>query len=297
MTDTERTFLNGLFGALRPVFVRLSMVLMAGLLVTACASAPDPNDPEAVAEYEEINDPLEPLNRVIFEFNRGLDTLLVRPAATFYKGMTPPPIQEWVGNFLNNLKTPVVLLNDVLQGEGDRAMNTLSRFAINTTVGILGLGDPATDMGYPDHAEDFGQTLATWGASEGPYLVLPILGPSNPRDAVGRVVDTLTDPVWHWAQNTDREYVPYKRVMAEAVDFRARNLEEINDLQKTSLDYYAAVRDLYRQVRSDAIRNGESKGTGGLPVMSKNQGSAPHAYSMEPMDDPDETDPVLATKN
>lgn len=294
MIDTQRTFLSGLFDVIRPMTLRLSVILLTGFLVTACASAPDANDPEAVAEYNEINDPIEPFNRVMFEFNRGLDTMLLRPAATLYRGFVPPPIQDLVGNFLNNLKSPVVLLNDVLQGEGDRAMNTLSRFAINSTVGILGLGDPATDMGYPDHGEDFGQTLATWGMGEGPYLVLPILGPSNPRDAVGKVVDTLTDPIWHYAQNTDKEYIPNERLVAETIEFRARNMEAIDDLEKTSLDYYAAIRSLYRQVRADEIKNGGPIPQG-LPAMSKN--ATPQMYSMDAMEDPDAVNEVLATKN
>ena len=293
--------------SMRPAVLRLGAVFAAGLMLAACATAPDPNDPEAVAEYNEINDPLEPLNRGIFEFNRGVDTLFLRPAATFYKAMVPPPIQDLVGNFLNNLKTPVVLLNDVLQGEPERAGDTLARFAINTTVGVLGFGDPATDMGFADHSEDFGQTLGVWGTGEGPYLVLPILGPSNPRDAVGKVVDVLTDPIWHYAQNTDREYIPNQRLVAEGIDFRARNLEEINDLERTSLDYYAAVRSLYRQVRDSEIRNSTSPLNNGLPAMSMGTGGShtdgldtgvmPTMYSMEPMDDPDAEEPAIATKN
>jgi len=294
MIDTRRTLLSGLFDALRPALMRLSILFMAGFLVSACAVAPSADDPEALAEYQEINDPLEPLNRAIFTFNRGVDTLILRPAATLYRGFVPPPIQDMVGNFLNNLKTPVVLLNDVLQGENDRAMNTLSRFAINTTVGVLGFGDPATDMGYPDHSEDFGQTLARWGLGDGPYLVLPILGPSNPRDAVGKVVDVLTDPVWHYAQNTDKEYIPNERFVAEAIDFRARNMEAIDDMEKTSLDYYAAVRSLYRQIRADEINNGETSKSG-LPAMGQN-GANNDMYALDPMDDPDAKDEILATK-
>lgn len=311
MNASEEQNANVVIGpvrAMRPAVLRLGAVIAAGLLVTACASAPNADDPEALAEYNEINDPLEPLNRGIFEFNRGVDTMLLRPAATFYKAMVPPPIQDLVGNFLNNLKTPVVLLNDVLQGESDRAGDTLARFAINTTVGVLGFGDPATDMGIPDHGEDFGQTLGVWGAGEGPYLVLPIIGPSNPRDAVGKVVDVLTDPIWHYAQNTDKEYIPNQRFVAEAVDFRARNLEEINDLERTSLDYYAAVRSLYRQVRDSEIRNSTSPLNNGLPAMSMGTGGTggtdgldtgdmPMMYSMDPMDDPDAVEPALATKN
>lgn len=299
LTGSHQTLWRALcdFAAIvRQDALRLFSVLMLGFLVTACAAVPNSSDPEAVAEYQEVNDPLEPFNRAMFELNRGLDTLILRPAATLYRGFVPPPIQDIVNNFLNNLKAPVVLLNDVLQGEGDRAMNTLSRFAINTTVGVLGFGDPATELGYPAHKEDFGQTLATWGVDGGPYLVLPILGPSNPRDAVGKVVDTLTDPIWHYAQNTDKEYIPNERLAAEIVNFRARNLEAIDDLERTSLDYYAAVRSLYRQVRDDEIRNGTMPKTG-LPVISSNGSRDADRYSMGSMQDPDAVDAALATKN
>ena len=265
-------------------------------MLAGCASAPNADDPDAVAEYNEINDPIEPINRVVFEFNRGLDTMVLRPAATFYKAMMPPPIQDLIHNFLNNLRTPVVLLNDVLQGETDRAGDTFARFAINSTIGILGFGDPATAMGYSRHSEDFGQTLGTWGMGEGLYLVLPVFGPSNPRDVVGKVVDTLTDPVWHYAQNTDREYITNERLVAEVVDFRATNMDEIDDLQRTSIDYYAAVRSLYRQIRADDIRNGGVPSNNGLPAMGAND--APSLYSMDAMEDPDaENENIIATKN
>lgn len=276
------------------VGLKLGALVLASTLIMGCASAPNANDPEALAEYQEINDPIEPVNRVFFEFNRGLDTLLLRPAATLYRGLTPPPIQEIVHNFLNNLKTPVVLLNDLLQGEGSRAGDTFARFAINTTVGILGFGDPATDMGFARHGEDFGQTLGSWGSGEGPYLVLPVFGPSNPRDLVGKVVDVITDPVWHYARNTDKEYIPNQRFAAEVIDFRARNMDEIDDLEKTSLDYYAAVRTLYREVRADEIRNGQQPTRTGLPAMSSRD---PYDMdSMDSMSDPDLQNEILATK-
>lgn len=296
MADLEQKVGFGLQSISRPIVLHVSAALVVGTLLSGCASAPDANDPQAVAEYKELNDPIEPLNRTFFEFNRGLDTMLLRPAATFYKAMMPPPLQNLVHNFLNNLKTPVVLLNDVLQGEGQRAGDTLARFAINSTVGVLGFGDPATGMGFARHGEDFGQTLGVWGSGEGPYLVLPIFGPSNPRDAVGKVVDTLTDPIWRYAQNTDREYIPNERLVADAINFRARNLNEIDDLQRTSIDYYAAVRDLYRQIRSDEIHNGAAPTNSGLPAMSMNLDSN-DTYSMDAMKDPDAQDPNLATKD
>jgi len=303
LRETEETMSNDMTeikssGAMR-LGLKFCALVIAGSLMSACVTTSETQaEPEAIADYEDVNDPIEPLNRVFFEFNRGLDTLLLRPAGTFYRGMVPPPIQEIVHNFLNNLKTPVILLNDLLQGETARAGDTLTRFAINTTVGVLGFGDPATDMGYARHTEDFGQTLGAWGMGEGMYVVLPIFGPSNPRDAVGKVVDVLTDPVWQYARNTDKEYIPNERFAAEMVDFRARNMEEIDDLEKTSLDYYAAVRSLYRQVRRDEIRNGESPLNNGLPSMSmSNNSGAGDPYAMDDMNDPDLENDTLATKN
>jgi len=164
---------------------RLGAVVAVVGLVGACATPPDPSDTEASAEYREINDPAEPLNRAIFEVNRGLDTMFLKPAAEFYGGIMPPPAQEGVHNMLNNLRTPVIVANDLLQGDLDRAGTTVIRFVINTTYGVVGFVDRAAELGYEYHGEDFGQTLAVWGVEEGPYLMLPIIGPSNPATASG----------------------------------------------------------------------------------------------------------------
>ncbi|MSO54237.1 MAG: VacJ family lipoprotein [Rhodospirillales bacterium] len=135
--------------------------------------------------------------RAVFAFNQALDTLIVKPLAEDYLEL---PEQVWasIHNFLQNLRTPVVLFNDVMHGNGERAGTTVARVALNTTLGIGGLFDPATAAGYPRHSEDFGQTLAVWGVDEGPYIVWPILGPSNPRDTVGFTVDFFTDPLNVW---------------------------------------------------------------------------------------------------
>lgn len=263
---------------------RLGAVLVVSLSVWGCASTSSMDDPEMVAERIEVNDPIEPINRVIFEVNRGLDALILKPAATFYGAMMPPAIQTAVGNFLGNLSSPMVLLNDMLQGDLDRAGTTVARFIINTTVGIVGLFDPATDMGFPDHSEDFGQTLGVWGMDEGPYIMLPIFGPSNPRDVIGRVADYFTDPVNQWSLNTDRRWVPTSRSGSSMVHWRATYMEEADDLERTSVDYYAAVRSLYRQQRRDQIRNGMPNS---MPVISE----------MPSMDDPDQPDTSTATRN
>ena len=172
-------------------------------------------------------------------------------------------------NVLNNLKTPVILANDLLQGEPERALVTTQRFVINTTVGIGGIFDRAEDMGYERHKEDFGQTMAVWGVGEGFYLVLPIFGPSNPRDAVGKmVVDSYFDPVGYYLKNTDQEEYGYARMVIDGVDQYGNVREELARVKKTSVDYYAAVRSLYRQKRESEIRTGASGDLPAIPDLS-----------------------------
>lgn len=241
---------------------------LALMLLAGCATPPPAGDREAVAEFDKTNDSIEPFNRAIFAFNRLIDTWFLRPAATFYHDLLPPVIQSGIHNFLANLRTPVVLLNDLLQGEGQRAGDTVARFVINTTIGIGGLGDFATDMGFKPHGEDFGQTLAVWGTPEGPYIMLPVLGPSNPRDIVGIVADFFTDPLNWWARNTDREWITWTRTGATAVDKRSEVLEALNEAEKSSLDYYATIRSLYRQRRADEITNGSGSSNTPVPGIS-----------------------------
>lgn len=210
----------------------------------------------AAEQYAGDNDPLEPLNRVFFEFNEVLQTWFLRPAGTFYKAFVPPPGQEAIGNAIDNLSTPVVLMNDLLQGEWDRAWVTTERFGINSTYGVAGLIDQAEDMGIPGHDEDFGQTLAVWGVDEMIYLVLPVFGPSNPRDMVGKyVVDPFFDPLGIWLANSGRESAIWMRTAVGAVDEYASVMDELGQVQKTSVDYYAAIRSMYRQKREAEIRN------------------------------------------
>ena len=226
-----------------------------------CATPPDPSDRESYAEFRAINDPLEPLNRTVFQFNQALDAMFLRPLADFYRLLLPPPMQEAVHNVLANLRSPIVLANDVLQGEWDRAGTTTGRFLVNSTVGVGGIGDPASDFGLAYHNEDFGQTLAVWGVPEGPFLMLPVVGPSNPRDAAGLAVDSaVLDPMGllntigagpQWLSTAS-----YARLGTTAIDARAQNVEELDDLQKSSLDYYAAIRSLYRQFRTSEIHQG-----------------------------------------
>ncbi len=222
------------------------------MLAVGCATPPPASDREALAAFNETNDPYEPFNRAMLDFNLALDKALLKPVAYVYKEGVPDPLQINVTNFLSNLRGPVVFANDLLQGEFERAGNTLLRFAMNSTIGILGINDFAAEAGVPKHTEDFGQTLATWQVEEGPYLVLPIFGPSNPRDGFGLLADSLIDP-FTWL--TPFEF-RIGRAVGQAVDRRARAYDQLNDLEKNSLDFYAAIRSLYRQKRRDEIRNG-----------------------------------------
>jgi phospholipid-binding lipoprotein MlaA len=211
---------------------------------------------------DEQNDPLEPLNRGIFQVNRVLDGLLLEPAARIYRMVTPQFFRTGVTNFLANLSTPVVLANDLLQGEFQRAELTLGRFMMNTILGLGGVVDVGGKLGMPArHYEDFGQTLAVHGVGPGPYLMLPLLGPSNGRDAVGRVVDLAFDPLTVLGAADvgillEPSEVGLARTGAEALSTREANLEQVDELERSSIDLYAAVRTFYYQYRENQIRNG-----------------------------------------
>ncbi len=241
--------------------VGLAVAALMAVAAAGCATPPDPSDPEAYAEFKALNDPLEPLNRTVFGFNQAIDAMFLRPFADFYRLLLPAPFREGVHNVLANLRSPVILANDLLQGEVDRAGTTTGRFLINSTLGVGGLCDWATDFGLPRHNEDFGQTLAVWGSPEGPFLMLPVIGPSNPRDAVGLAVDSfILDP---FGLMSTLDMAPewmvtmqYVRYGATLVDERSQNVEELDDLQKSSLDFYAALRSLYRQYRTSEIWQG-----------------------------------------
>ena len=237
-------------------WARVGVIVLAMFVLANCASAPE-NDPEALAEYQTINHPIEPANRTIFSFNLFLDRALFRPVTALYRTIAPETVREFIHNFLQNLRTPVILANDLLQGEPSRGGTTTARFAINTTIGILGFGDPASSMGFEQHDEDFGQTLAVWGVGEGPYLMIPIFGPSNPRDAVGKIVDFFLDPVNWWARNEGLDSVLWGRTVMTGIDTRDQLWDVLDDLEKSSIDFYASIRSLYRQRRNDEITNGK----------------------------------------
>ena len=232
------------------IAARLLLLALLALPLANCATTPE-GDAEVMARYEEANDPLEPWNRGVLEFNRGFDDFVLRPIAIVYRHILPDVVRERIHLFLMNLRTPVILANDLMQGEPERAGETLERFVINSTVGVGGLFDIAAEWGLEPHNEDFGQTLAVWGVGEGPYLMLPFFGPSNPRDATGIAVDLFLDPLNYLL---DDKYL-LARFGTRVVDERERHIENLDNLEATTIDFYAALRSLYRQYRDNEVRN------------------------------------------
>jgi phospholipid-binding lipoprotein MlaA len=234
--------------------VRLAGRVLTGLLlaVALSACATQGSDPEA-------HDPYEKTNRAVFKFNMALDRNVIKPVAKAYRWTFPDWTRNSIHSFLDNLNTPVYLANDLLQGDLKAADNTFARFCVNTLFGPAGLRDVARTDGHMEaRGEDFGQTLAVWGVHEGPYLMVPFIGPSNPRDLGGRVVDLGFDPQTYvrWGSNI---WVPYTVGAFSVVDDRSRNLDALDDLERTSVDFYASIRSLYRQAREGAVKNGEVK--------------------------------------
>jgi phospholipid-binding lipoprotein MlaA len=200
-------------------------------------------------------DPYESTNRQVLEFNQSVDRNVLKPVAVFYTHALPTPIRHGLRNVLFNLNRPVTFANDVLQGQAIPASQTLGGFAVNSTLGIGGFFDIAVDMDIPEHTEDFGATLALYGVGEGPYLVLPFIGPDNPRDAFGQVVDIFFDPVTY-LNFAGAIYWSGGRASLCITDLRSRDIRSLDEVEASSVDLYAAIRSLYRQHRQFITRKG-----------------------------------------
>lgn len=231
---------------------RLAVLALCAATVSGCASFRFGEEPD------EINDPLESLNRPLFIVNGIIDRGVLQPAARAYEKVAPEPVRDGIRNFTRNINNPVTFANDLAQGEMKRAGVTLLRTAINTTIGLGGFIDVASRFGLEHHTEDFGQTLSVYGFPPGYYVYVPIFGPSTGRGGVGRIVDNLTTPVvW-----TNELYVTAANggsVLLSGIDLRARNLERIDNLERGSVDFYAAVKSLWWQNRLNEIRNGRTR--------------------------------------
>jgi len=221
---------------------------LLALTLSACASQePDSADGD-LFQYQEPNDPLEEVNRGIFTFNRGVDTVLLKPAARGYDQI-PAGFRDIIGNFLDHISLPVVLVNDVAQGEWNRAEDSFARLFVNTFT--LGLGDMVPER-HPYHAEDFGQTMAVHGVDDGFYLVLPLLGPSTARDGAGMVADIFLTP-WTYVDNTTTFSI--STTALDGIRRRHAALGRLEELERDSVDFYARLRSLYYQRRQLKIDN------------------------------------------
>ena len=222
--------------------------------------------PQLLAEEKyTANECFEKFSRGTLKFNQGLDKAIFKPIAKGYRTL-PIPIRTGTSNFVSNLRSLLTFSNNVLQGDLKGAGNTAGRFVINTTVGILGVFDPASKMGFEKRSrEDFGQTLGVWGVDTGCYFVMPILGPTTGRDALGLVGNVFIDPIYQLTHNTETDVVIGNENLSEhnyyyykgtdAVDFRSKNIESIDSLEKNSIDFYASVKSLYLQNRAQKISN------------------------------------------
>jgi phospholipid-binding lipoprotein MlaA len=246
--------------------IGLAGLTLAMLALGGCATRPPASDPDALAEYHETNDPLEPTNRVFYAINNGLDTVILKPVAQAYRAVVPQPVRTGIHNVLVNLGTPVTLGNDILQAKPRRAGDTLMRFVINSTVGVAGLFDVADKWGYPAHDADFGITMALWGMPSGPFLFLPVLGPSDPRDFAGFGVDLAADPFTWVGKGIEVTALKWTKTVVNAVDSRERVLDALDEIKKTALDPYATFRSLYRQHRESQISDTRNDNRATIPV-------------------------------
>jgi phospholipid-binding lipoprotein MlaA len=197
-------------------------------------------------------DPIEGFNRAMFSFNEGLDTVLIKPVAQGYDAVMPTPVRTGVTNFFGNIADFFIGFNNLLQGKPDHALSDLGRVAINSTIGILGLFDVATEAGLEKHEEDFGQTFGRWGMGDGAYVVLPVFGPRSVRDAAGLILDMAADPVG------DVEHVPTRNTLTalRLIDTRADLLPADKVIAEAALDKYSYVRDGYLQRRRNLVHDG-----------------------------------------
>tara|TARA_B100001123_G_scaffold405521_1_gene495966 strand:- start:344 stop:1150 length:807 start_codon:yes stop_codon:yes gene_type:complete len=248
------------------IFISLFSLLLQTNIANAGATGS-----EELSKTQSVtaNECFEGVSRAMFKFNHVLDKAVFKPVAKGYRAL-PAPIRKGTGNVVDNLRSLLTLSNNVLQGEFGRAGNTAARFGINTTAGILGIFDPASKMGFEDQGkEDFGQTLGAWGAESGCYFVLPLLGPTTTRDAVGLVGNVFIDPVYQITHNTEidngvvgnssySEHNYYYYRGTGAVDFRAKNIESFESLEENSIDLYASLKSLYLQNRAKKIANSTS---------------------------------------
>jgi phospholipid-binding lipoprotein MlaA len=233
--------------------IQLASKVVTGVRVLFLCGALSGCGTLAVSDADEFNDPFEPFNRKVFAFNQSLDRNVVKPVARAYRDTLPQYARDRVRSVLDNLGEPLIFVNDVLQLRFDAASATFGRFVINSLAGFGGLFDRATEDGLKRQTGDFGQTLYRWGAADGPYLVLPFFGPSNVRDTIGFGVDLVTSPVSYAIPSDDRVIYGVTSGAVDGIDRRERNLEALDLLEQSALDFYSHLRSVWRQYRASIL--------------------------------------------
>lgn len=263
----------------------------AALLLAACATPS--RGPGGATPSATPGDPLEPLNRASYSTSRGLDRALVRPVATAYRRMIPRPIRRAASNVIRNLDEPVVAANDVLQGRLPQGVRSLIRFGLNSTLGVAGLFDPAAGAGLPHHDNGFANTLGRWGAAPGPYVYLPVLGPTSLRDLIGSAGDYALDPLT-WAKFHGAQTLSTARTGVSLLSQRVDAEQDLKRLDRTSADPYASLRSIYVQSRAAEV-GGDAGALEPLPELPPGEEQAPKAPGPQPASpDPTTAAPPLA---
>lgn len=256
-----RFALDEIFCCTSMVIMRVPILIAAALTTTACATMP--------AGYEDAQgESLGGLNRGIYSFNNAVDSAVLKPVATGYRDVAPAPVRTGVTNIFQNFDEPLNFVNALLQGKIKRAFRAVDRFAVNSTYGVLGTTDRAAELGLEAQPEDFGQTLAVWGLGSGPYVMLPLLGPSTVRDAVGTAVDIATNP-WTMFENRELGF-GFQENFAEGavqlVNTRANLIDSVDPILENALDPYATMKSAYLQNRLQLINDGN------VPMPSSDEG-------------------------
>ena len=256
------------------MFRKLAIIFFSVFLLAFNANAGSDGELEIKKNVEkDVKDCFENLNRATFAFNQGIDKAIILPIAKGYRKL-PDPVQKGTRNVVRNLSNLITIPNNVLQGDVKTAIINTGRLVINTTVGILGTIDVANKMGFPKYEmEDYGQTLGAWGFGPGCYIVLPVLGPSNLRDTAGSFVNVLGgDPWYNASAHGNNEFLNQNVFMASkalsGIDFRANNIESLDNLETNSIDFYASVKSLYEQDRENKIKNSQR---GNIEVLYKDE--------------------------
>ncbi|MGH7897107.1 MAG: MlaA family lipoprotein [Candidatus Binatia bacterium] len=280
---------RGLAAGSLAVLIRVGAVSAQQDMPSAVAQSAGTPPPAAAAE----SDPLESLNRKIFWLNDNLDVYVLEPVAKGWDYVLPKRVEVSISNFFYNLRFPIETLNCLLQGKFERAGSDVARFLINTTVGVAGFFDPATGWGFPLHWEDFGQTLGWWGLGPGPYLVLPILGPSDLRDGAGLIVDSASSVTPFFIDT----YILLGARTVEIVNVRAQYLDTVRQAKESAFDYYGFVRNAYLQRRAGLINDQGPEAAKPAEDLYYPEGVEPaedsyHPEGEKPADHPEEAKPA-----